>query len=170
VSAPDSEASGSRPRDRSPATKRLLVVADAAVADVDELPPRVRTVIDEAADVYVVTPTLPGRLDWLAWELNPSRHAADERLDAVLGQMRSLGARVSGKTGDDSILTAFADAVAEFQPDHIMIALRSSEHANWQERGLIKRVEERFGLPLTTFALDPHGHVSASPALDRASA
>jgi hypothetical protein len=170
MSAPDTGASGPHPRDRSPVTKRLLLVADASVAAVYELPPRVRALIDEAAEVYVVTPTLPGRLDWLAWELNPSRHAADERLDAVLGQMRSLGARVSGKTGDDSILTAFEDAFAEFRPDHILIALRSSEHANWQERGLIERVSERFGLPLTTFAVDPHGHVSAGPALDRASA
>ena len=50
------------------AIRRLLFVADAAVADVDELPPAVRTVIDAAADVYVVTPTLPGRLAWLADE------------------------------------------------------------------------------------------------------
>jgi hypothetical protein len=170
VSAPTAGAPGSHPNDRRPATQRLLVVADAAVADVDELPPRVRAVIDEAAAIYVVAPTLPGRLAWLAWELNPSRHDADERLDAVLGQMRSIGARASGTTGDDSILTAFADAVAEFQPDHILIALRSSEHANWQERGLIEHVKERFGLPLTTFALDPQGHVSIAPGPDSAAA
>ena len=71
--------------------------------------------------------------------------------------MRSIGARASGTTGDDSILTAFEDAVAEFRPDHILIALRSSEHANWQERGLIKHVQDRFGLPVTTFAVDPEG-------------
>ena len=165
VSASGIGAPGSEPSDGRQAPRRLLVVADAAVADINELPPRVRAVIDEAADVYVVTPTLPGRLAWLAWELNPSRHEADARLDAVLGQMRSIGARASGTTGDDSILTAFADAVAEFQPDHILIALRSSEHANWQERGLIEHVKERFELPLTTFALDPEGHVSAHQAL-----
>ena len=38
--------------DRRAAIQRLLFVADAAVADVDELPPAVRTVIDAAADVY----------------------------------------------------------------------------------------------------------------------
>ena len=156
-------APGPDPATRSPAPQRLLVIAAAAVADVGELPPRVRAVIDAAAEVYVVTPTLPGRLAWLAWELNPSRHDADERLDAVLGQMRSIGAQASGRTGDDSILTAFADAVTEFHPDHILIALRSSEHTNWQERGLIDHVRQRFGLPLTTFALDPHGHVPPAP-------
>jgi hypothetical protein len=143
-----------------PAVQRLLVVADAALADVSELPPRVRAIIDEADEIYVVTPSLPGRLDWLASELNPSRHNADERLDTVLGELRSTGARASGTTGDDSTLTAFADAVAEFQPDHILIGLRSPEHANWQERRLVKHVQKRFGLPVTTFAIDPLGHIS----------
>ena len=52
--------------------QRLLFVADAAVADVDELPRAVRAVIDAAAEVYVVTPTLPGRLAWLADDIEGS--------------------------------------------------------------------------------------------------
>jgi hypothetical protein len=145
------------------ATPRLLVVADAAIADVGELPPLVRSVIDAAGELYVVTPTLPGRLDWLASQTNPARHAADERLDRVLGQLRAIGAHADGRTGDEDILTAFADAVAEFRPDHILVALRSSAHANWQERGLIAHVRERFDRPLTTFSLDEQGHVSTAP-------
>ena len=57
-------------------------------------------------------------------------------------------------------MTVIADAVEEFRPDHILIALRSSEHANWQERKLIAHVEERFGLPVTTYAVDLQGHTS----------
>ena len=155
-------ASDSQPTDRTPPIQRLLFVSDAAVADVDELPRAVRAVIGDAAELYVVTPSLPGRLAWLASQFNPSRHAADERLDAVLGHMRSIGAQASGTTGDDSILTAFADAVERFQPDHILIALRSSEQANWQERGLIKHIQNRFGLPVTSFAVDPRGHVETA--------
>jgi hypothetical protein len=142
--------------------QRLLMVADAAVAEVDELPPPVRDLIDAAAEVYVVTPSLPGRLAWLADDVDRPRHLADERLDSVLGHMRTIGAHASGKTGDDTVLTAFDDAVAEFEPDHILIGLRGSEHANWQERGLVKHVRERFGLPLTTYAIDPQGHASAA--------
>jgi hypothetical protein len=162
MSAPDTTAPGDVARNRAPAIRRLLVVADAALADVAELPPRLRAIIDEAGEVYVVTPSLPGRLDWLASELNPSRHIADERLDTVLEQLRSIGAQARGTTGDDSTLTAFADAVAEFQPDHILIGLRSPEHANWQERRLVEHVQKRFALPVTSFAIDPRGHVSAS--------
>jgi hypothetical protein len=100
----------------------------------------------------------PGRLAWLADDVDRCRHAADERLDTVLGHMRSISARASGDALRGSVLTVFADAVANFKPDHILIALRSSEHANWQERGLIEHATERFGLPLTTFAIDPEGH------------
>jgi nucleotide-binding universal stress UspA family protein len=145
-------------KDRGSAIERLLVVADAAVAEVSWLPSAVRALIDEAGDVYVVTPTLPGRLEWLADDVDRFRHAADERLDVVLGQLHSLGAHASGGARRGSLLTVIADAVAEFKPDHIVLAVRSSEHANWQEHRLIEHIEERFDLPLTTFAVDPRGH------------
>jgi nucleotide-binding universal stress UspA family protein len=158
----DAAALNSRSKNRRTAIRRLLFVADAAVADVDQLPPAVRTVIDAAADVYVVTPTLPGRLAWLADDVDGFRHLADERLDTVLGHMHSIAAHVNGAAIRGSVLTVIADAVAEFVPDHILIALRSSEHANWQEHKLIARIEERFGVPLMTYAVDLAGHTSSA--------
>jgi nucleotide-binding universal stress UspA family protein len=160
VTNPDIAATHSPPDLNRPAIRRLLFIADAAVADVDELPPAVRSVIDAAAEVHVVTPTLPGRLAWLADEVDRCRHVADERLDTVLGHMHSIGAKASGLAGRGSVLTVIADAVAEFAPDHMLIALRSSEHANWQERRLIDHVEERFGLPVTSYAVNLQGHTS----------
>src|SRR4051812_9493805 len=143
-----------------PPIERLLFVADAAVAEVDELPPPVRTIIDAAAKVYVVTPTLPGRLDWLADDVDRHRHTADERLDNVLGHMHSLGADARGDPLRGSLLTVLADAVGTFKPDHIVLALRSAKHANWQEHRLVEHVEQRFGLPVTSYAVDPRGHSS----------
>ena len=149
-------------KDRGRAIQRLLFVADAALADVDELPPAVRTVIDAAADVYVVTPALPGRLAWLADDVDRFRHVADERLDTVLGHMHSIDAHVDGAAIRGSVVTVIGDAVAEFKPDHILIALRSSEHANWQERKLIEHLEQRFDLPVSTYAVDVQGHASSA--------
>jgi nucleotide-binding universal stress UspA family protein len=145
-----------------PALHRLLFVADAVVADVGQLPPPVHAVIDAAAEVYVLTPTLPGRLAWLADEVDRSRHIADERLDTVLGHMHAVGAHASGAAARGSLMTVIADAVLEFKPDHILLALRSAEHGNWQERGLVKHIEQRFGLPVTTFAVDSRGHASSA--------
>jgi nucleotide-binding universal stress UspA family protein len=141
---------------------RLLFVADAAVAEVDELPPAVHEMLAEADEVYVLTPTLPGRLAWLADDVDRFRHLADERLDAVLGHVREIGADATGVAGRGSIGLVIADAVAEFKPDHVLIALRSAEHANWQERKLIAHIEEHFHLPLTTYAVDLRGHTPAA--------
>lgn len=139
-------------RERS--LERLLFVADAAMTDVGELPPGVRAVIDAADEVYVVTPTLPGRLAWLADDVDHFRHVADERLDIVLGQMHTIGAHARGLAARGSVSLVIADAVAAFRPNHILIALRGPEHADWQERKLIEHIEERFGLPVTTYAVD----------------
>jgi nucleotide-binding universal stress UspA family protein len=160
VTNPDIAAAHSPPDLNRPAIRRLLFIADAAVADVDELPPAVRSVIDAAAEVHVVTPNLPGRLAWLADEVDRHRHVADERLDTVLGHMHSIDAHVNGMAIRGSVLTVISDAVEEFRPDHILIALRTAEHANWQERRLIEHVEKRFGLPLTTYAVDLDGQTS----------
>lgn len=148
--------SGPRP------ARRLLFVADAAVAEVSELPRAARALLDAAAEVYVLTPTLPGRLAWLADDVDWCRHVADERLDTVLGHMHAIGAHASGLAGRGSVMTVIADAVEDFEPDHILLALRSSEHANWQERRLGEHVKQRFGLPLTTYAIDPGGHVATA--------
>jgi hypothetical protein len=118
----------------------------------------VRALIDAAGELYVVTPSLPGRASWIADDVDDPRHVAEERLVAVLHNMRSIGARVSGRRGDDSVLTAVGDAVTEFQPNHILLALRSHEHASWQEKGLIEEIRDRFNLPLTAYAVDSQGH------------
>jgi hypothetical protein len=159
---PDSVARETPQRDPQLPIQRLLFVADAAVAGADELPPRVRAIIDAAVEVYVVTPTLPGRLAWLADDVDGFRHVADERLNTVLGQMRALRAHVNGDALRGSVMTVITDGVETFRPDHILLALRSSVHANWQEFGLVEHVERRFGLPLTTFAIDPDGHVATA--------
>ena len=119
-------------------------------------------VIDAAAEVYVLTPTLPGRLEWLADDIDRFQHVADERLDVVLGHMRSIGAHVSGLAGKGSVMTVIQDAIWDFTPDHLLLALRTAEHANWQERRLIEHIEERFGLPVISYGVDHEGHASTA--------
>ena len=113
-----------------------------------------RAIIDAAAEIYVLTPTLQGG-SRLADDVDRFRHYADERLDAVLSHMHSSARDASGAAARGSVMTVIADAVREFEPDHILIALRVADHANWQERRLIEHVENRFRLPVTTFAVDP---------------
>jgi hypothetical protein len=145
-----------------PPVKRLLILAGAAVAQPDELPNAVRALVGDAEQVFVVTPTLTSGLEWLMSDVDRARRSADDRLDRVLGHLEPGARVVGGSVGDDTPMTLVEDHVRQFEPDHILIALRSAEHAGWQERGLVNRIEEEFGIPLTVFSIDPEGRVSAS--------
>lgn len=138
--------------------KRLLVLAGAAVADMTELPSSIRALVDEAEEVFVVTPTLPSWLEWLMSDVDRARHEADERLAVVLDQLRHADVAASGAVGDDTPRVAAEDHVRAFQPDHLLVALRGPEHAAWQERGLLDDLERSFHLPMTVFEIDADGH------------
>jgi hypothetical protein len=132
---------------------RLLIVTGGTVSSLAELPDSIRALVDGASDVFVVTPALPRRLQWLASDTDSSTRTADSRLDAVLGQLGSIDVEARGQVGADDPLTAFGDAIREFAPDHILIGLRAADHADWQERGLIDSVVARFHLPTTVFEI-----------------
>jgi hypothetical protein len=104
---------------------------------------------------------LPGRLQWLASDTDRVRHEADERLGAVIGHLEEIEPETAseGMVGDETPLSAFTDAVRRFRPDHILLALRASDHSAWQERGLTDRVREGFHIPLTIFEIDRAGRI-----------
>jgi hypothetical protein len=133
--------------------KRLLIAAGGAADSADALPFGVRELIDTADEVLVVAPTLPTRFEWLASASDKAREQADERLQAVLGQIEELGTQASGTVGADDPLLAFEDALAAFHADHILVGLRPPDHADWQERGLLDELLRRFGIPVSVFSL-----------------
>jgi hypothetical protein len=132
---------------------RLLIAAGEAASSSESLPVGVRALIDAADEIMVVAPRLPGRLDWLASATDAATERADERLQAVLGHLGELGADASGRVGADDPLLAFEDAIREFSPDHLLVALRGRDRAGWQERGLLDAIVERFDIPVTVFEL-----------------
>jgi hypothetical protein len=132
---------------------KLLVAAGEAAANVKELPFGVRELIEGSEEILVITPTLPGRFEWLSSATDRAREQADERLQAVLGHLEEVGTRAEGEVGSDDPIEAIADGVRAFDPDHLLIALRPGEKAGWQEKGLLDRIQERFALPMTVFSV-----------------
>jgi hypothetical protein len=132
---------------------RLLIAAGESAASIERLPFGVAALIDAADEILVVTPTLPSRLEWLASATDRATEQADRRLRTVLGQLNEVGADAEGAIGADDPLLAFEDAIREFAPDHLIIALRAGEDSGWQERGLLDQLQERFGLPMTAFSV-----------------
>ena len=86
-----------------------------------------RELISAADEILVIAPTLPSRFEWLASASDRARDQADERLQAVLGQVSEMEESGSprGTVAADDPLLAFDDAIAAFTPDHILIGLRS---------------------------------------------
>jgi hypothetical protein len=132
-------------------------VTGATVSSLGELPESIRALVQCASSVFVVTPSLPSRLQWIASDTDASRGVAAERLEAVLGQLKAPEVDAVGRVGADDPLTAFDDAVRDFGPDHILIGLRAADRAGWQERGLLDSVTERFNMPTTVFAIHSPG-------------
>jgi hypothetical protein len=132
---------------------KLLIAAGEAASGSASVPVGVRMLIDAADEIMVVAPRLPGRLDWLASATDAATERADERLTVVLGHLEELGADARGQVGADDPLLALEDAIREFSPDHLLVALRGRDRAGWQERGLLDAILERFAIPITVFQL-----------------
>jgi len=131
---------------------RLLIAVGAAAESTEQVPDGVRALLDRAEEILVIAPALPDRLHWLASDTDKARMGAAERLGTVLGHISEMGHEARGTVGADDPVLAFADAIEEFKPDHILIAIRGSGEADWQERGLVEQILGRFGLPVTVFA------------------
>jgi hypothetical protein len=130
---------------------RLLIAAGETASELAAIPYGARLLIDAAEEIMVVAPALPSRFKWLASDTDKTREVADQRLRVVLDQISDEETKTKGMVGADDPMLAFEDAVAAFQPDHILIGLRGPGKAEWQERGLVQDVLERFELPVTAF-------------------
>jgi hypothetical protein len=133
---------------------KLLIAAGEAASELSELPGGIRALLDRAEGILVIAPTLPDRLRWLSSDTDKTRALADERLATVLSQLEDVDKEAAGAVGSDDPLVAFEDAIRDFAPDHILIALRPPSKAGWQERDLVEQVISRFGLPVTAFVVD----------------
>jgi hypothetical protein len=132
---------------------KLLIAAGAVAADPPDLPFGVRSLIESADEIFVVSPSLPTRIDWITSDTDRAKVQADQRLQALLGQLDELGAPAEGAVGADDPLVALEDAFRSFRPDHLLIGLREGADAGWQEEGLLDQIERRFAIPMTVFQL-----------------
>src|SRR6187401_568580 len=92
---------------------KLLIVTGAAASDAAELPQLVQALVQSASQILVIAPVLPSRLQWLTSDTDRVREQADERLRMVVEHVEELApdAAQSGAVGDETPLSAFADAV-----------------------------------------------------------
>jgi hypothetical protein len=133
-------------RQPPPQPTQLLLVAD-AWCEAKSVCEAVAQEIEQPAKVFVVSPALTGRLRSIASDIDGAVATADQRLKAVLGELRSAGCAARGSVGDEDPLLAIEDTLREFTPTKILIVTSDSSHENWRERHIRQRVAA-LGLPV----------------------
>lgn len=127
--------------------KRVVVVASSEV-DREEL----EGILEPEDELVVVVPAVEQTfLQWLANDDADARAEAQE-----IGETIADDAPADVTTIDvtpDPPSQAVLDAIAEHEPDHVVLAVREGEEATWLEEGELDFPSEIGGVPVTRVAL-----------------
>ena len=145
--------------------KRILLVVDRTVSDARVVGASVRAVVDRNADeVFVIAPIFTSRLAWVTNDDADAIADAEQRLAATLQQLYDRDVAADGAvSGDETILLAIADALAEFAADEIIIAIHADHDRHWRERDLAETIRGTHSLPLTELLVEADGVASVRP-------
>lgn len=163
----------SRPRPAAPEPevnalseqKRILLVVDRTVSDARVVSASVRAVVERHADeVYVVAPIFTTRLAWVTNDDRAAIADAEQRLTATLRQLYDLDVEADGTVGgDDTVLLAIGDALAQFPADEIIIAIHADHDWHWRERNLVDKIRSSHSQTLTELLVEADGAASVRP-------
>jgi hypothetical protein len=125
-------------------------VARVVVISSSEIEPRALSEVVSADDeLHIVVPSVEqSRLQWLANDEGDAREDA-----AAVGASVAKAARAEPSSVDvkpDAPRQVVLDAIAEHQPDRIVVALRDGEEATWLEDGELDELPREIdGIPVT---------------------
>jgi hypothetical protein len=129
--------------------RRILLVAN-QTAGGTELKREIRRRMSEGPCVFtLVVPATPPQ-EHATWEEGEARDIARRRMESAVAEMRQMGADMSGVVGDASPVLAINDVLIEQPCDEIILSTLPPGVSRWLKRDLPHRVEQRFGLPVTT--------------------
>jgi hypothetical protein len=137
-----------------PGETRILVIANETVSGKALCELISEKSAGARANVLVVAPAQPTPLQHLASDDDPGRAAAQDRLNASLAKLRSLGIDARGEIGDAHPLQAIEDALRTFGPDEIIISTHPEGRSHWLETGVVSGARERFAVPITHVVVD----------------
>jgi hypothetical protein len=142
------------PRPHAPGERRILVIANETVGG-RTLREMIRQRSEGVrAEILVVTPALNSPLRHWASDEDNARAAAQQRLDASLERLASVGLRARGEVGDGDPLQAIEDALRTFGADEIIVSTHPEGRSHWLERGVVTKARERFAVPITHVVVD----------------
>jgi hypothetical protein len=127
---------------------QLLVVAD-TWCDAKSARNEVwQTIGERPGRIFVVAPTITGRLHALVSDIDQERAAAELRLNDVLTQLRERGYIAGGKVGDEDPVLAIKDSLYQFRADEILVIATAATDESWRARRFSERAKT-LGIPLS---------------------
>ena len=134
--------------------RRVLVVANETVGGEELMSAIGEIALAGRTRFEVVCPALNSRLRTWTSDEDPARAAAQDRLDATLSRLSSVGIEARGAIGDVDPLVAVEDTVRSFRPDEIVVSTHPKGRSNWLERGVVDALRERYDLRVTHVVVD----------------
>jgi hypothetical protein len=134
--------------------RRVLVVANETVGGERLLQAIGDIALSGTTDFFVVSPALNSRLKTWTSDEDGARLLAQERLDATLARLDSIGIEARGTIGDLDPIVAIEDAVRTFHPDEIIVSTHPEGRSNWLERGVVNAVRARFDVQVQHIVVD----------------
>jgi hypothetical protein len=145
--------------------RTLLVVANETLTG-DELLDAVRR-HTESGDVlvHVIAPVSAPREGYVVYE-NTRRAAAARRLDRTVAKLREAGISVIGDVIDNDPLSAVRDALAQEQPDELIVSTHPEAKSGWRRRNLVEEIRRAAGeIPVEHVTSDVADRVGARNVL-----
>jgi hypothetical protein len=132
---------------------RVLIVANETVSGaklIEEV--RARHATGDAEFALVVPQNRP-RHGQIIYD-EAVRDAAQVRVDLAQQFLAAEGIELVGEVGDEDPFQATMDAVADFQPDEIIVSTHPVTQSGWLRKDLVERIRHETGLPVEHVVVD----------------
>jgi hypothetical protein len=105
------------------------------------------------ADFAVVVPQNRPRHGQIIYD-EAVRDAAQVRVDLAQQFLGAQGIELDGEVGDEDPFQATMDAVADFDPDEIIVSTHPITQSGWLRKDLVERIRQESGLPVEHVVVD----------------
>jgi len=135
------------------ASRKILVVANETAGGA-KLVQRIRELAKEGDTSFaLVVPQTRPKSGGIIY-LEAVHDAAKVRLDLSRQTMAAAGVEMEGEVGDQDPFAAAMDAIAEFNPDQVLVSTKPVTVSGWLRRDLVERIRNESGLPVEHVVVD----------------
>ncbi|HET7047049.1 MAG TPA: hypothetical protein VFI54_02170 [Solirubrobacteraceae bacterium] len=157
-------ASAPHPHGPAPGKRRVLVVAERALAG-EELRRQLQPEPGVAVELDVLSPVMASRAHHWAGDIDRERKQARVRLEASLAWAMQRGFVARGEVGDPDAMVAIEDELRGFGADEVIIVTHPSERTSWLANRMLVHLKEQLEVPVREVVVDEeHDGSSTEPA------